>query len=110
MQEVTGSTPVFSTSFKSPARAIFAFSRMAYHVYIIYSAKLDRYYVGYSEDLDKRLEQHNSGISVFTSSVNDWKLRHEELFSSREEAMKREKEIKKKKSRKYIEWLVSSFG
>ena len=26
------------------------------------------------------------------------------------QAMKREKEIKAKKSRKYIEWLISSFG
>ena len=107
MQEVTGSTPVFSTSFKSPERAIFAFRDM-YSVYIIYSSILDKYYTGYTDDIIIRLEQHNSGISTFTAKASDWQLRYMEQFKTREDAMKREKEIKNKKSRKYIEWLISS--
>jgi putative endonuclease len=83
---------------------------MIFYVYIIYSAKLDKYYVGYSEDVIARLLQHNSGISTFTSKASDWIIRHIEQCQSREQAMKREKEIKNKKSRKYIEWLISSAG
>lgn len=47
------------------------------------------------------------GISTFTSKANDWELVYKEKFSTREEAYKREKQIKAKKSRKYIEWLIS---
>ncbi len=74
--------------------------------YIIYSQKLDKYYVGHSEDMQERLAQHNSGISAFTAKAADWVLVYIELFDSREKAFRREREIKKKKSRNYIEWLI----
>lgn len=83
---------------------------MSYSVYIIYSLKLDKYYIGYSEDVSVRLEQHNSGISTFTAKANDWTLKYLEILPTREAAMKREKEIKNKKSRKNVEWLISSAG
>ena len=78
-----------------------------FFVYILYSKKLDRYYVGYTADLSKRLQEHNSGISTYTSKASDWELKYQELFSSREEAHKRELAIKKKKSATYIEWLIT---
>jgi putative endonuclease len=81
---------------------------MIFFVYIIYSPLLDKYYVGYTSDLEKRLFEHNSGISEFTSQKADWQLKYTEEFPDRASAMKREKEIKKKKSRKYIEWLISA--
>ncbi len=83
---------------------------MSYFVYIIFSGKLNKYYVGYTENMEKRISDHISGISAFTSKANDWELKYSEAFSSREEAMQREKSIKKKKSRKYLEWLISSAG
>ena len=103
-EEVIGSTPIFSTFIKLSKRI--AFFIMTYCCYIIYSAKLDRYYVGHTEDIDIRLTQHNSGISKFTSKANDWLLVYQQLFTTREGARKRENEIKKKKSRKYIEWII----
>jgi putative endonuclease len=76
-------------------------------VYVIYSKKLDRYYVGYCEDFETRLIQHNSGVSTFTAKATDWQLVYQEKFETRKEGAAREREIKKKKSRKYIEWLVA---
>ena len=81
---------------------------MYFYVYILYSAKLDKYYIGYTSDLDKRIIDHNTGISDYTAKASDWELKYSEQFPSRETAMKREKEIKAKKSRKYIEWLIKS--
>jgi len=81
---------------------------MSYFVYIIYSKKLDRYYVGHTEDLDVRLIQHNSGFSTFTAKATNWVLVYKHEFETREEARGREFEIKKKKSRKYIEWIISA--
>ncbi|MBL0056113.1 MAG: GIY-YIG nuclease family protein [Chitinophagaceae bacterium] len=83
---------------------------MAFYVYIIYSFKLDKYYVGYTSELVKRMQDHKAGISSFTSKAAEWELKYQEEFTSRELAMKREREIKGKKSRKYIEWLINGRG
>ncbi len=37
-----------------------------FYLYILYSSKLDRYYVGHTENIELRLIQHNNGISAFT--------------------------------------------
>ena len=73
---------------------------MMFFVYIIFSEKLNRYYVGHTEDIVVRLNQHNSGFSSFTAKAKDWKLVYSEIFKTREAAHKREREIKAKKSRK----------
>jgi len=80
---------------------------MNFVVYIIYSEKLDKYYIGYTEDICVRLDQHNKGLSTFTAKTNDWKLVYKECYSTRQETSDREKAIKLKKSRKYIEWLIA---
>ena len=79
-----------------------------FYLYIIYSEKLDRYYVGHSADPGIRLTQHNCGESSFTSKASDWELVFQQSFDTRKEAHARELEIKKKKSRKYIEWLITT--
>ncbi len=79
-------------------------------VYFIYSKKWNQFYVGSSTDVDKRVEQHNSGQNKSTKGGNPWILKHTEVFNSPTEARKREYAIKKKKSRKYIEWLINSVG
>ena len=81
-----------------------------YYVYILYSKQVDRYYVGQTEDVGKRIQSHLSGISKYTSIANDWIEVYSEVFETRKEAIKRENEIKEKKSRKYIEWLIQSRG
>ncbi len=42
----------------------------------------------------------------FTGGLGDWILKYIEEFETKKEAMNREQEIKKKKSRKYIEFLI----
>ncbi|WP_369128022.1 GIY-YIG nuclease family protein [Flavivirga sp. 57AJ16] len=81
---------------------------MGYHVYILYSESLDRYYVGSTKDVNTRLEKHLSNHKGFTSKAKDWELKYQEPFSSRTEALKREQQIKKWKSRKMIERIVKS--
>jgi len=39
---------------------------MSYKMYILYSAKMDRYYIGSCEDLNIRIAQHNSGRNKST--------------------------------------------
>jgi len=49
---------------------------------------------------------HNEGRSAYTKSKVPWKLIHQEVVSPRSEAMKRERKIKRMKSREHIERLV----
>jgi putative endonuclease len=46
----------------------------------------------------------------FTSIASDWDLVYAEEFLTKTDALKREKEIKAKKSRKYIEWLIAQLA
>jgi putative endonuclease len=79
-----------------------------WYTYIIYSEKLDRYYIGYTDNLSWRLERHNQGWGRFTKGGIPWELVYFEKYQTKQEALKREREIKSKKSRKYIENLILS--
>ena len=79
---------------------------MLYFVYILQSQKDGTYYVGSTQNLDSRLERHNQGRSKYTKHKRPWDLVYSEEFSDRSSAMKREKEIKSRKSRAFIEELV----
>jgi len=89
-------------------------SEMAmYYVYIIYSKDIDKYYVGYTHDVDLRLSQHNSTNSYYsktTAKACDWNLVHVETLIDKSVAIKREKQIKKWKSRKKILELINDAG
>jgi len=78
------------------------------YVYILYSVSRDRYYVGYTSNVDERVIEHNAGATNYTRSGKPWILVYKEQYELKSEAMKREREIKMKKSRKYIEYLINS--
>ena len=81
---------------------------MAHHVYILFSKRLDRYYIG-NTDLppDKRLKQHNQACNPgsYTTKGIPWSLYLVLKCISREQARKVELHIKKMKSKKYIQNL-----
>ena len=80
---------------------------MSYFVYIIQSQKNGSYYVGHTQNLEARIERHNNGGSPFTKNRTPWKLVYSEPFETKATASRREREVKKHKSRKYIERLVA---
>ncbi|MCK7526733.1 MAG: GIY-YIG nuclease family protein [Ignavibacteriales bacterium] len=65
-----------------------------YYVYVLWSNKLQKRYVGFTSDLTTRLSEHNFGKSPFTKSGMPWKLLCKEEYSSESEARKREKFLK----------------
>jgi len=80
---------------------------MSFFVYILYAASVDQYYIGSTENIDARLFRHNNSGSKATKKASDWRLVYSETFATRAEAVKRELEIKRKKSRRYVEFLIS---
>jgi len=77
-----------------------------FHTYILYSESFDRYYVGHCENMDARLLRHNLKKVPSTKAYAPWKVIYTEPYATRGEASAREKAIKKKKSRIYIESLT----
>ena len=83
---------------------------MLFYVYILFSLRLDQYYIDQTQNLKDRIFLHRNSGSKSTKKANDWEMKYTEAFESRSAAMLRELEIKKKKSRKYIESIISSVG
>jgi putative endonuclease len=79
-----------------------------YSVYIIYSKSFDRFYVGYTNNLERRLEEHNRKKGKFTDAGIPWILVFIEVFTNKSDAMAREKFIKSRKSKTYIVELINS--
>ena len=76
-----------------------------FYVYILKSITDGKYYVGCTDNIDRRLKEHNIGLSKYTKNKGPWMLKYKEEYRDLLEARKREKQIKSWKSRKYIEKL-----
>jgi putative endonuclease len=87
-------------------KALFYLRDVMWKVYIIYSEKIDRYYTDITDDLPWSLERHNQGWGLYTKRGIPWKVVYIENFDNKSDALKREREIKNRKSRKYIENLI----
>ncbi len=66
----------------------------------------NRFYIGSTKDINKRLRDHLSGKCKFTKSRLPIFLIYREEFQTYSEARKRELQIKRLKSRKTIEKLI----
>ena len=69
---------------------------------------MEKYYIGSCANVEKRLEYHNNGWSRYTKAGIPWMLCYFEKFYSKKEALQRERFIKLKKSKKYIEKLFEN--
>jgi putative endonuclease len=76
--------------------------------YILFSSAANKFYVGHTtEPIEERLRKHNSNHDGFTGKFKDWGVVYSETFPSKQLAYTREREVKKWKSRKKIEQLIS---
>jgi putative endonuclease len=77
-------------------------------LYILQSETTRRFYIGSTNDLGRRLQEHGRGHSLATRGRGPWKLIYQEQFESLVEARYRELEIKKWKSARMIQALIES--
>ena len=91
---------------KATKVAFFVFS-MSYFVYILYSSKCNRYYIGYSADVQERLARHNAGKVTATRNCRRYELKASKVFETELEARREEIRLKKMKSRIYLERLIA---
>jgi putative endonuclease len=66
-----------------------------FYVYVLKSRKWNKPYVGFTNNLKRRVKQHNDKRNTSTKYGIPWKLVYYEAFLSRKDAIKRERQLKK---------------
>lgn len=79
-----------------------------HYVYIIYSKKLNKKYIGYTKDLKDRLIHHNSDRSNYTSKGVQWELLYYEVFKSEKDARQEELFLKTGRGRERLKFLLKN--
>ncbi len=69
----------------------------ACHVYVLYSTRTRRFYIGTTDELAKRLQQHNEGVSRWTRGRGPWELVWSQAFPDRTAARRFERLLKRQK-------------
>lgn len=73
-----------------------------FDTYILESEKSGRWYIGHSNDLERRILEHNSGHTKSTRNKGPWKLVFRREFENKKEALDFELDLKKLKNKHYI--------
>ena len=73
-----------------------------YYVYVLQSEKDGNFYVGYTNDIKRRLEEHNSGKVPSTKDRKPLKLIYWEGCLNQQDATRREKYLKTAWGKRYI--------
>ena len=81
-----------------------------YFTYILISVHFHKAYVGITSDVNKRLEQHNNGYSVYTKRYMPWIVLDHEKYKNRHEARIREKYLKSAAGRRWMKKKYFNFN
>jgi len=79
-----------------------------YYVYILKSQKNSKLYKGLTNDLKRRIKEHNFGKSVFTKNNGQWKLIYYEAFLFKKDARREELFLKSGKGKERIKYLLNN--
>ena len=73
-----------------------------FYVYVLKSVHTEHYYVGQTDNLEKRLQLHNAEKTIYAKRYKPWKIHYFEKFTSRDQAVKREKYFKSHAGRNWL--------
>ena len=80
-----------------------------FYVYVLRSEQDNMFYTGFTRDLKKRLEEHNSGISRTTKGRLPLELVYYEFCLNHRDAMKRERYLKTTWGKRYIKNRIKNY-
>lgn len=83
---------------------------MSAHVYILWSERIQRNYIGITEDLERRFKEHNEGKSKYTKRGIPWKLVWSTQKANKSEAVILERKLKNLKSSKRIAEFIQKYS
>lgn len=81
---------------------------MRFFVYVLYNETSSKIYIGQTSNLENRLVEHNRkrGRHYTANFLGEWKLIYKEELKTKQEALKREKQLKSYKGREYIKQYI----
>ncbi|MDO8524683.1 MAG: GIY-YIG nuclease family protein [bacterium] len=82
---------------------------MFYYIYVLFSEKDKKLYIGYTENLKLRFEEHQEGHVVSTKSRRPLQLIYSEACLDREDAMHREKYLKTSYGNRFLKSRLKSY-
>ena len=80
----------------------------SFHTYILFSHSRNKFYIGSTNDIQRRLIEHNSGQNTSTKFGLPWDLIYSKEFSSKSEAIRLEIKIKKRGAKRFLDDLHKS--
>ncbi len=80
-----------------------------YYVYVLQSEKDWKFYTGLTNDIRKRLEEHNCGISEATKYRTPFRLVYYEFCWEYRDAWKRERYLKTTWGKRYIKTRIENY-
>ena len=80
-----------------------------FYVYVIESQKNFDLYKGFTVDINKRLKEHNRGLTESTKNGRPWKLIYCEVLRNKQDAVEREKYLKSGWGRKYLDKVLNNY-
>ena len=80
-----------------------------FYTYVLLSLKDDAHYIGYTNNLRKRLEEHNSGKNLSTKSRRPLKLIYFEACLNEDDAKQREKYLKTGIGKRFIKYRLKNY-
>ena len=73
-----------------------------FFVYVLQSKSTGKFYVGQTQDLERRLDEHNRGLARYIRGQGPWGLIYREDHTTRGEAMRRERFLKSGQGRNWL--------
>lgn len=104
-QGCAGSNPVLGTSKGFCILQDLFYFRPMYHVYAIKSSVRHYVYIGITDNIERRLSQHNSGRNKTTKPYRPFEVIYTETFNTRLEAREKEKYLKSGTGREFLKTL-----
>ncbi len=80
-----------------------------YYVYVLESKKNSRMYIGCTDNLQRRIDEHNNRENQSTKDGAPWKIIYYEAFLSKSDAYEREKIMKGQWGRKFIKRVLKNY-
>jgi len=77
-----------------------------FYTYVLYNLKDRKFYIGFTNDLKRRLKEHNAGKNISTRSRLPLKMLYYEAHLSKPDAMRRERYFKTAKGKKTLKQML----
>jgi len=80
----------------------------SFHTYILFSNSKNKFYIGSTNDIQRRLNEHNSRQNLSIKFGIPWDLVYSKEFNSKSEAIRLEIKIKKRDAKRFLDDLQNS--